>query len=359
MKTEISNETKDTSTNATIKSRFLTSKNSLSQLKMLKSERKMPFQRIALNFKPSKLMNNISSSSAYQNGDNCDIKFFDGNVQREAPQCSDVRSYLRNSHHPSQMKIRKINLVGEKTHDFSSSGHSPISNLKDALLPYNDFRGLSDRKKSKYHERNSSNLSLPKLEDVDDFQNYKEAKTRLLQSEQKRSRRGNFYIKFKSYKPSEVASPENLYKRHKLKSVINSGSRNLRRSDIMITNTNKTTLSIEKFKLNVKDGDLTKADRQQKSQKSERKAKSKNHSIKFNHKKVSPYVPSTLKKSQEYPVNPTIEITLLDSQKEKSRNNKEDENSGTLTESLPSINDPKGALLQPYSLKSGKKRYPQ
>lgn len=173
----------------------------------------------------------------------------------------------------------------------------------------------------------------------------------MLMSEQKKSRKDNLYLRFRSSEETSLKSGSKSRKSKLIKENIKSGGRNLRKSNIDAKN--KSTLSVEQFNLNIKDVSKTKRG------KSNNIETSKNHIYEkkfgYSRRNVSPYVLSDLRNSNERSMKPQIEICSLDEpMRLKGRNR---DTSDNLTESLPSIKDPKRSLILPYSLRSVSKRY--
>ncbi|CAI2361254.1 unnamed protein product [Moneuplotes crassus] len=344
-KFENSVETKDTSTNLTIKSKMMMSKNSGYSIKHQKSERKMFPQKIAMNSKPPPLLKDDLNISVYENNQSNDIKFYDGNVQRETPSFNDVRAYLKKIPKEQRNNDRNKSI---KIHNSSSTGITPIKAKDRSILPYAE---QGEKRRRPEHERQSSLLTLPKLDESEDFANYKKIRSRMLMSEQKKSRKDNLYLRFRSSEETSLKSGSKSRKSKLIKKNIKSGGRNLRKSNIDIKN--KSTLSVEQFNLNIKNVSKTKRG------KSNNTETSKNHIYEkkfgYSRRNVSPYVPSDLRNSNEKSMKPQIEICSLDEpMRLKGRNR---ETSDNLTESLPSIKDPKRSLILPYSLRSVSKRY--
>ena len=232
---------------------------------------------------------------------------------------------------------------------------SPHSNKNVTNLPYNDLKRMNRVRMKNFHERKSSNLTLPKNDTSEDFTNHMNYHARVLQSEQKMRR--NVDYRLKAHKLQYSDRQDYKIAKHKKKlhpgSDIEIGGKDLHIVDHSLPHMNKNGSSKE-FNINIRKRNIkTKRTKDGKLKVSEhlKLSKSVNRDA-----KVSPYEGSSLQNSQEVIFNsrnkarefkPKIDIGSFEAPTKKQKA----QNMNSLTESLPSING-SNQLLLPYLSKS-------
>ena len=121
-------------------------------------------------------------------------------------------------------------------------------------MPYSNFANSSQERTKAYHNRKASDFTQNNMNNNESFTKMYEMRSRLLQSEQK-AKRNNYYLNFRN--SQETCLPAKLSKinsKEHMKSKIEIGGKDLHNPKHSIFTTQKPTISIEKFKLNIKHG---------------------------------------------------------------------------------------------------------
>lgn len=122
--------------------------------------------RVNKNQKDAELYN-----SAYENKEENEIKFFDGSNQRDTPTFRDIRCHLNNSPRAIEEKLRRDRMKVYDNLSNSAGGGSECKRVKQNL-PYSDLVKIKKERAAYYHERKSSNMTLPKVNDSEDLVKY-------------------------------------------------------------------------------------------------------------------------------------------------------------------------------------------
>lgn len=124
--------------------------------------------------------------------------------------------------------------------------------VKRHLFPYDNFASFSQERNKIYHNRRSSDLTIPKTGNNQNFTNMGDIRPSFLQSEQK-SRRNDYYLNFKnSQDTGRYVKLSKVYSKEYLKSDIEIEGKDLHPSELPLVDKAKPTISIDKFKFNIK-----------------------------------------------------------------------------------------------------------